>query len=102
MIMTCVLMVFESPTGLLRYSSTLSALHVHKNMRIELLPALEDNYMYLLIDDKTNEAAVVDPVDPQKVVEAVKKYGVNLTSVLTTHHHWYVISLLYRLFLLPY
>ncbi|XP_075035382.1 hydroxyacylglutathione hydrolase, mitochondrial isoform X1 [Mixophyes fleayi] len=58
------------------------------NMKIELLPALTDNYMYLLIDEETKEAAIVDPVQPQKVVEAVKKHGVKLTSVLTTHHHW--------------
>lgn len=24
----------------------------------------------------------------QQVVEAVKKHGVKLTTVLTTHHHW--------------
>ena len=63
-------------------------------MRIDLLPALEDNYMYLLIDDKTQEAAIVDPVDPDKVLQAVNKYKVNLTSVLTTHHHWYVVMTL--------
>ncbi|XP_056389428.1 hydroxyacylglutathione hydrolase, mitochondrial isoform X2 [Hyla sarda] len=61
---------------------------VQRNMKIELLPALTDNYMYLLIDEETKEAAIVDPVQPQKVVDAVKKHGVNLTSVLTTHHHW--------------
>ncbi|KAG8557363.1 hypothetical protein GDO81_016606 [Engystomops pustulosus] len=61
---------------------------VQRNMKVELLPALTDNYMYLLIDEETKEAAIVDPVQPQKVVEAVKKHGVNLTSVLTTHHHW--------------
>uniref|UniRef100_A0A8C5Q8S4 Hydroxyacylglutathione hydrolase, mitochondrial n=1 Tax=Leptobrachium leishanense TaxID=445787 RepID=A0A8C5Q8S4_9ANUR len=65
-----------------------SKLVTHSNMRIELLPALTDNYMYLLIDDETNEAAIVDPVQPQKVVDAVKKHGVKLTTVLTTHHHW--------------
>lgn len=37
------------------------------NMRIKLLPALQDNYMYLIIDDNTKEAAVVDPVEPHKV-----------------------------------
>ncbi|KAG8433310.1 hypothetical protein GDO86_017554 [Hymenochirus boettgeri] len=58
------------------------------NMKIELLPALSDNYMYLLIDEETKEAAIVDPVQPQKVVDSVKKHGVKLTSVLTTHHHW--------------
>ncbi len=36
-------------------------------MRVRLLPALQDNYMYLLIDEETNEAAVVDPVEPKKV-----------------------------------
>ena len=36
-------------------------------MRIELLPALTDNYMYLLIDEDTKEAAIVDPVEPNKV-----------------------------------
>eukprot|EP00794_Sanderia_malayensis_P009352 gene9350-10337_t len=57
-------------------------------MKVKLLPALEDNYMYLLIDEATNDAAVVDPVEPNKVIAAVKDEGVNLTTVLTTHHHW--------------
>uniref|UniRef100_A0A3P8WGG2 Hydroxyacylglutathione hydrolase n=1 Tax=Cynoglossus semilaevis TaxID=244447 RepID=A0A3P8WGG2_CYNSE len=57
-------------------------------MRVELLPALSDNYMYLLIDADTREAAIVDPVEPIKVVEAVRKHSVKLTTVLTTHHHW--------------
>ncbi|KAI4531463.1 hypothetical protein MG293_017977 [Ovis ammon polii] len=57
-------------------------------MKVELLPALTDNYMYLLIDEDTKEAAIVDPVQPQKVVETVRKHGVKLTTVLTTHHHW--------------
>lgn len=57
-------------------------------MKVELLPALTDNYMYLIIDEDTQEAAIVDPVQPQKVIETVKKHRVKLTTVLTTHHHW--------------
>lgn len=38
------------------------------DMKVELLPALTDNYMYLLIDEETKEAAIVDPVQPQKVI----------------------------------
>lgn len=44
-----------------------SALIEQSNMKIELLPALTDNYMYLLIDEDTKEAAIVDPVEPGKV-----------------------------------
>jgi len=57
-------------------------------MRVEILPALQDNYMYMIIDEASKEAAIVDPVEPKKVVAAAKDHGVNLTTVLTTHHHW--------------
>ena len=36
-------------------------------MNVVPVEALEDNYMYLLIDDATKEAAAVDPVEPTKV-----------------------------------
>ncbi|XP_011407369.2 PREDICTED: hydroxyacylglutathione hydrolase, mitochondrial-like [Amphimedon queenslandica] len=59
-----------------------------KDMYIKLIPALKDNYMYLLVDEETKESAVVDPVEPEKVLELVKEEQVKLTTVLTTHHHW--------------
>lgn len=49
--------------------------------------------MYLIVDKETKEAAIVDPVDPLTVLTAVKEQGVKLTSVLTTHHHWYEITI---------
>lgn len=58
------------------------------DMSIKILPALSDNYMYLIICNKTKEAAIVDPVNPETVLEAVKNENVQLKSVLTTHHHW--------------
>ena len=36
-------------------------------MSIRLLPALGDNFMYLLVDKATQQAAIVDPVQPQTV-----------------------------------
>ncbi|XP_031669976.1 hydroxyacylglutathione hydrolase, mitochondrial isoform X1 [Oncorhynchus kisutch] len=65
-----------------------SLLVEQSDMKVELLPALTDNYMYLLIDEESKEAAIIDPVEPVKVVEAIRKHGVRLTTVLTTHHHW--------------
>jgi hydroxyacylglutathione hydrolase len=57
-------------------------------MYIKLLPALKDNYMYLLVDESTKEAAVIDPVEPDKVVQCVADEQIKLTTILTTHHHW--------------
>ncbi|XP_060523304.1 hydroxyacylglutathione hydrolase, mitochondrial [Cylas formicarius] len=57
-------------------------------MKVTALPALSDNYMYLITDEVTKQAAIVDPVAPDSVLEAVRNEGVNLTKVLTTHHHW--------------
>lgn len=39
----------------------------HSDMKVHILPALSDNYMYLVVDEKTQEAAIVDPVEPKKV-----------------------------------
>lgn len=58
------------------------------DMSVKILPALSDNYMYLIICNKTKEAAIVDPVNPETVLEAVKNENVKLKSVITTHHHW--------------
>lgn len=57
-------------------------------MRVEVVPILEDNYAYLLIDEKTKTCAAVDPSEPEKVIKAAKEHGVQITHVLTTHSHW--------------
>lgn len=57
-------------------------------MRIWPIPCLEDNYAYLLIDDRSGDAAVVDPVEPGHVIEAAHVHGANIKFVITTHHHW--------------
>lgn len=56
--------------------------------RVVPIAALSDNYMYLIIDQKTSTAAVIDPVDPSAVLAAVRKEDVKLTTILTTHNHW--------------
>lgn len=57
-------------------------------MRVERIPTLRDNYTYLIIDEASNQAAVVDAPEAGPVVRAVERLGVNLTKVLSTHHHW--------------
>lgn len=57
-------------------------------MKILHVPCLEDNYSYIIIDEISKEAAVVDPVEPEKVLQVANEHGVHLKLVLTTHHHW--------------
>lgn len=57
-------------------------------MKIIPIPVLADNYAYLLIDEATKEAGVVDPSEAGPVAAAVKREGVKFTSIINTHHHW--------------
>lgn len=57
-------------------------------MAIIEVPQLSDNFAYLIIDDATNEAGVVDCAEAGKVLEAVKHQNVKLTTVLSTHWHY--------------
>ncbi|XP_063652490.1 hydroxyacylglutathione hydrolase-like protein isoform X4 [Pan troglodytes] len=57
-------------------------------MKVKVIPVLEDNYMYLVIEELTREAVAVDVAVPKRLLEIVGREGVSLTAVLTTHHHW--------------
>ncbi|XP_022306808.2 hydroxyacylglutathione hydrolase, mitochondrial-like isoform X1 [Crassostrea virginica] len=58
------------------------------DMKILPIPALSDNYMYLLVDEDTRQCAAVDPVEPEKIIQAIERENCKLTTILTTHHHW--------------
>ena len=57
-------------------------------MRVVPIPVLADNYAYLIIDETTKEAGVVDPSEAGPVADTVRKEGVKLLSIINTHHHW--------------
>jgi len=50
------------------------------------LPALTDNYIWLLHDDE-GQAVVVDPGDAAVVEQALAQHRWRLRGVLLTHHH---------------
>ncbi|KAH9418685.1 hypothetical protein DERP_004011, partial [Dermatophagoides pteronyssinus] len=63
--------------------------HQENTMDVHIISALVDNYMYLIVDKQSGDAAVVDPVEPDKVVELIRSMkNLNLRTILTTHHHW--------------
>ncbi|EFA75013.1 hydroxyacylglutathione hydrolase [Heterostelium album PN500] len=62
---------------------------VTKNkFKVIVVPVLQDNYSYLLVDELTNKAAAIDSVEPEKVLSVAKSNNLTIESILTTHHHW--------------
>eukprot|EP00123_Amoebidium_parasiticum_P010993 comp20451_c0_seq1/m.26019 comp20451_c0_seq1/g.26019 ORF comp20451_c0_seq1/g.26019 comp20451_c0_seq1/m.26019 type:complete len:262 (-) comp20451_c0_seq1:497-1282(-) len=55
---------------------------------VRVIPLLEDNYGYLIIDPQAKVAGAVDPAEPEKVLAAAEAEVVEITCVLTTHNHW--------------
>ncbi|MCB9942407.1 MAG: hydroxyacylglutathione hydrolase [Geminicoccaceae bacterium] len=56
-------------------------------LQVELIPALSDNYMFLLFDSVTNTSGVVDPADAGGVLAALERHGRKLDWIINTHHH---------------
>ncbi|MDP9127322.1 MAG: hydroxyacylglutathione hydrolase [Pseudomonadota bacterium] len=54
---------------------------------IDVLPALADNYIYLVSDSELGLAMVVDPGDANAVLPTLKERDLHLTLILNTHHH---------------
>ncbi len=56
-------------------------------MLVETIKCLEDNFSYILIDENKN-ACVVDPSEPEPIINFVDKNNINLKYILNTHHHY--------------
>jgi hydroxyacylglutathione hydrolase len=57
-------------------------------MRVIPIPQLMDNYAYLILDESTQKAAVVDCAEADAVLRVVRANHVDLIAILPTHHHW--------------
>jgi hydroxyacylglutathione hydrolase len=57
-------------------------------MRVERIPVLGDNYTFLIIDEQTSQAAIVDAPELGPVLKRVDALGVEPALVLCTHHHY--------------
>ncbi|MEO1017835.1 MAG: hydroxyacylglutathione hydrolase [Pseudomonadota bacterium] len=57
------------------------------SLEVELVPALSDNYIYLLFDPETETSGVVDPGEAEPVIGELEKKGRGLDWILATHHH---------------
>jgi len=57
-------------------------------MRVIPVPQLSDNYAYLVIDEATKQAGIVDCAEAEPVLRTVRQHGVRLVAILPTHHHF--------------
>ena len=57
------------------------------SLRIERIPTFGDNYTYLIVCEKTGEAAVVDAPEDEPVFRRVDSVGAKVVKILSTHHH---------------
>ncbi|KAF4431442.1 hydroxyacylglutathione hydrolase [Fusarium acutatum] len=69
-----------------------SALVATRAMHIQSIPMWEgssNNYAYLVVDDKSKDAVIVDPANPPEVApilkDAIKAGKINLTAIVNTH-----------------
>ena len=56
-------------------------------LNIEIIPCLNDNYSYVLHDEKNNMVAIVDPSDFKTCDKVISQKFKKLDFILNTHHH---------------
>ena len=57
-------------------------------MIIEIIPCLQDNYSYVLIDETNYSACVVDPSESKPIINFLENKNIKLKYILNTHHHY--------------
>jgi len=57
-------------------------------MKVEIIKCLQDNYSYLVIDEKSKSACVVDPSEANPIINFIEKNKIHLKFILNTHHHF--------------
>lgn len=56
-------------------------------MEVKRIPALSDNYIFLLYDATKKIAAVVDPAEYEPVAKVLAELKLKLVAIFNTHHH---------------
>ena len=57
-------------------------------MKVEIIKCLQDNYSYLIINEKNQNACVVDPSEAPPIINYIQNNKIILKFILNTHHHF--------------
>lgn len=50
-------------------------------MKIQIIPCLQDNYSYLIIDEIKNIACVIDPSEAKPIIKYLEEKNINLKYI---------------------
>ena len=57
-------------------------------MKVKIIKCLQDNYSYIIIDQKNQNACVIDPSEAKPIINFIENNRINLKYILNTHHHY--------------
>ena len=57
-------------------------------IEIEIVPALSDNYIYIVHNQQKSMTAVIDPGESEPVIKILKEKNWKLDEIINTHHHF--------------
>ena len=58
-----------------------------KDIKVEIINQLSDNYSYLIFDISTSSSIIIDPAEDKKIIQVLKKNKLKLEYIFITHHH---------------
>ncbi|MDB5038137.1 MAG: hydroxyacylglutathione hydrolase [Bacteriovoracaceae bacterium] len=50
-------------------------------LKIDILPALTDNYIFLLVDDSSGKTATIDPSEAKPVLDFLKTKNIKIDFI---------------------
>ena len=57
-------------------------------MKIKIVKCLTDNYSYIIFNEKTLSAVVVDPSEADPIISQIEQNNLLLKYIFNTHHHY--------------
>ena len=57
-------------------------------MKIKIVKCLADNYSYIIFNEKTLSAVVIDPSESDPIINQIEQNNLVLKYILNTHHHY--------------
>ena len=58
-----------------------------KNIIVNIIPQLKDNYSYIIESKEDYFAVIIDPAEVESHCNFLQNNNLNLDSIILTHHH---------------